>query len=72
VSNPGGTYWVRFANRQGDGFFGSLDEARHVIDRRAEHVPNPRGIFPAEIWVIPAGGHGDDANFVERRPGPAT
>jgi hypothetical protein len=63
----GGAYWVRFANRQGDGIFGSLDEARRVIDRRAEYVPAPPGIFPAEIWLIAQGGHRDDATFIERR-----
>ena len=41
---------VRFANQQGDGSFSSLDEARRVIERRAEYDPPPPGIFPAEIW----------------------
>jgi hypothetical protein len=44
------SFQVHFANGQGDGTFSSLDEARRVIERRAEYAPPPPGIFPAEIW----------------------
>ena len=44
------SFRVHFANRQGDGSFSSLAEARRVIERRADYDPPPPGIFPAEIW----------------------
>jgi hypothetical protein len=44
------SFLVHFANGEGDGTFSSLEEARRVIERRAEYDPPAPGIFPAEIW----------------------
>ena len=65
------SFVVRFANGQGDGTFGSLDEARRVIERRAEYDPPPPGIFPAEIWQRTWVNHAvADERVIERFPGP--
>jgi hypothetical protein len=63
------TFRVHFANGQGDGTFMSLDEARRVVERRAEYDPSPPGILPAEIWQHIYGDFGQvDEQLVERHP----
>jgi hypothetical protein len=57
---------VRFANGQ-TSFCGSLEEARRIIERRAEHNPPPPDILPAEIATIDESSL-DGLRLVERYP----
>jgi hypothetical protein len=63
------SWLVHFANGEGDGTFSSLEEARRVIERRAEYDPPAPGIFPAEIWERTWVDHRvSDERVIERYP----
>ena len=57
---------VRFANGQ-TSFCRSVEEARRIIERRAEHNPPPPDILPAEIVAIDESSP-DGLTLVERYP----